>query len=161
MQNTKDTFYVTLRERLATVNTNRTVLLRGVTRPGILVEENELPAATVLPDVFVLRWTEVSAEDAQGRHVVRCEIRYATEGSADVGSMDRGRALTRMDEELVAMLAPQWAVKQSFATTPATTMGTRIFWSAPVLAVVQEIGNALLQRSVTVDVYGYKEAGEQ
>ena len=45
MQNAKDTFYVTLRDRLAAVNPARTMVLRGVTRPGVLVEENELASA--------------------------------------------------------------------------------------------------------------------
>ena len=34
MQNAKDTFYMTLRDRLAAVNPARTMVLRGVTRPG-------------------------------------------------------------------------------------------------------------------------------
>ena len=34
MQNAKDTFYVTLRDRLAAVNPARTMVVRGVTRPG-------------------------------------------------------------------------------------------------------------------------------
>ncbi len=41
MQNAKDTFYLTLRNRLATVNPARTMTLRSVTRPGILVEDAE------------------------------------------------------------------------------------------------------------------------
>ena len=45
MQNAKDTFYVTLRDRLAAVNPARTMLVRGVIRPGLLVEENELASA--------------------------------------------------------------------------------------------------------------------
>ena len=37
MQNTKDTFYITLRTRLTAVNPARTMTLRAVTRPGMLV----------------------------------------------------------------------------------------------------------------------------
>ncbi len=43
MQNAKDSFYMTLRARLAIINPERTVLLRGTLRPGILVEEAEAP----------------------------------------------------------------------------------------------------------------------
>ena len=43
MQNAKDTFYVTLQSRLAALNPARTIVVRGVVRPGTLVEENELP----------------------------------------------------------------------------------------------------------------------
>jgi hypothetical protein len=46
MQNARDTFYVRLRDRLAAVNPARTMVLRGVTRPGVLVEENELASAS-------------------------------------------------------------------------------------------------------------------
>ena len=57
MQNAKDTFYVTLRDRLAALNPARTMVVRGVTRPGVLVEENELVSAYEPVDVFCLRWT--------------------------------------------------------------------------------------------------------
>ena len=56
MQNAKDSFYLALRTRLATINPERTVLLRGALRPGILVEEAEAPLAQLPSDVFVLRW---------------------------------------------------------------------------------------------------------
>ncbi len=55
MQNARDTFYVTLRDRLAAVNPARTIVLRGVTRPGVLVEENELVSAYQPVDAFCLR----------------------------------------------------------------------------------------------------------
>jgi hypothetical protein len=38
MQNAKDSFYMALRTRLATINPERTILLRGALRPGILAE---------------------------------------------------------------------------------------------------------------------------
>ena len=56
MQNAQNTFYITLRNRLATLNPSRTIYLRGVTRPGILVEGNELVIAEPYSDVFLLRW---------------------------------------------------------------------------------------------------------
>ena len=56
MQNAKDSFYMALRTRLATINPERTVLLRGTMRPGILVEEAEAPFSQFPNDVFVLRW---------------------------------------------------------------------------------------------------------
>jgi len=34
MQNAKDSFYMALRTRLATINPERTILLRGALRPG-------------------------------------------------------------------------------------------------------------------------------
>jgi hypothetical protein len=56
MQNAKDSFYLALRTRLASFNPERTVLLRGALRPGILVEEAEAPFAQPLSDTFILRW---------------------------------------------------------------------------------------------------------
>ena len=60
MQNAQNTFYITLRNRLVALNPNRTIYLRGVTRPGILVESNELVVAQPPSDVFVLRWIGTS-----------------------------------------------------------------------------------------------------
>ncbi len=95
MQNARDTFYVTLRDRLAAVNPARTMVLRGVTRPGVLVEENELASAYQPVDAFCLRWTGLSV-DAKGSLplvTMVCEIRYATDGDSGNGGMDRGRLL--------------------------------------------------------------------
>ncbi len=50
VQNAKDTFYEVIRARLAAVNPGRTMVVRGVTRPGLLVEENELSLLPVVPD---------------------------------------------------------------------------------------------------------------
>ncbi len=57
MENARDTFYVTLRNRLAALNPGRTVVVRGVVRPGVLVEENELATAFQPVDTFCLHWT--------------------------------------------------------------------------------------------------------
>jgi hypothetical protein len=56
MQNAKDSFYMALRTRLTAINPERTILLRGAVRPGILVEEAEAPFSQFPNDVFVLRW---------------------------------------------------------------------------------------------------------
>jgi len=62
MRNAKGTFYITLRNRLSMVNAKCTMTLRGMTRPGILVEEAESPTAELPLDVFVLRWTKMAAD---------------------------------------------------------------------------------------------------
>ncbi len=123
MQNAKDTFYVTLRDRLAAVNPARTMVLRGVTRPGVLVEENELTSASVPVDAFCLQWTGMSV-DAQGALplvTMVCEIRYATDGDAGNGGMDRGRLMAGMDAELVAAVSasPQNTRKMNYAARRA------------------------------------------
>ena len=102
MQDTKDTFYVTLRDRVAAGNPGRTVVVRGVTRPGVLVEENELPMTGVPPDVFLVSWTGMRVDRAGVSPLVAltCSIRYGTDGNASSGGMDRGRLLAAMDAEL-------------------------------------------------------------
>src|SRR5271165_37195 len=126
MENAKDTFYITLRNRLVTVNPARTMILRAVTRPGILVEEAEAPVAELPLDVFVLRWTKLNADTQLPSILTRmtCEIHYATAGTQNNAGLDRGRALEAMDAELLQLLCPSSAKKMSYTETPATPMAT-------------------------------------
>jgi hypothetical protein len=163
MQHAKDTFYITLRDRIAALNPSRTVVVRGVLRPAVLVEENELATGAEPPDTFRLRWTEVKVEH-QGDlplATMRCEIRYATAGNAGNAGMDRGRLLAAMDAELSAAInaAPQRATKTNYAASPATSMQTSIFWSGVVFNPAQ-IKDERLERVATVEVFSYQEAGE-
>src|ERR1017187_1627840 len=102
MQNAKDSFYVALRARLAAINPERTILMRGTLRPGILVEEAEAPFSQLPNDVFVLRWLGLGADLDLGSTMVagECEIVYQTCGTQSFGGLDRGRSLTGMGEEL-------------------------------------------------------------
>lgn len=164
MQHARDTFYVTLRDRVAALNPERTVVVRGVSRPGVLVAANELPAGQVAADVFSLHWTALRVE-AQGSlplATMECEIRYATDGSADVGGMDRGQLLGAMDAELVSALAaePTHVPKTNYTSTPPTVEGSDVFWGGPTLKPVAENGERL-SRTATVDVWCYLEAGGQ
>ena len=57
MQYTKDSFYITLLERLVALNPQRTVTLNGTIRPALVVAENELVVPIVpLPDAFYIEW---------------------------------------------------------------------------------------------------------
>ncbi|WP_263366936.1 hypothetical protein [Edaphobacter bradus] len=167
MQNAKDTFFITLQSRLAALNPARTIVVRGVTRPGVLVDENELVTATKPPDVFRLLWTGTIVDTKAGLPLVamQCEIRYTTDGNAGNGGMDRGRLLARMDAELATAVgaAPQNAAKMSYAATTqggaATAMATNIFWGDAVFGKVVVEGERL-ERTATVEVFSYQEAGE-
>ena len=169
MQNAKDTFYVTLQGRLAVVNPERTMVLRGVTRPGVLVEENELASAHEPVGVFRLRWTGVRVDTQANLPLVTmsCEIAYASDGSAGNGGMDRGRLLAGMDAELLTAVgaAPQSAVKMNYSATAgdsgsaAVAMGTNVFWSDVTFGAVTVNGERL-ERVATVEVFCYQEAGE-
>jgi hypothetical protein len=162
MQNAKDTFYITLRDRIAALNPARTVLVRGQLRPAVVVEENELPSSFDYADTFVLRWTDARL-DMQGPlplATMRCEIRYATAGNSGNGGMDRGRLLSAMDAELACAIsaAPQRAAKTNYAST--APMQTNIFWNDVAFAPAQT-SNSQLGRTATVDVFTYQEAGAE
>jgi hypothetical protein len=161
MRNAKDSFYVALRTRLVAVNPERTILLRGAVRPGILVEEAEGPFAQLPTDVFVLRWLGLGVEQDLPSTMVaaECEVLYSTLGTQSFGGLDRGRALSQMDEELVAMLTPFWTPKVNYAAQPATTMLTNIFWDEPVFGPLTTLRDRL-SRTARVVVYSYEESGE-
>lgn len=162
MQNAKDTFYITLRTRLATLNPARTMLLRGVTRPGILVEEAESPMAELPTDVFVLRWTALSVDIQLPAPLaaMQCEILYATAGMQTNAGLDRGRALEEMDYELTQLLAPPAAQKMNYTTTPATAMNTEVFWTPAVFASATTVRERR-GRIATITVFAFQEQGEQ
>ena len=163
MQNAKDTFYMTLRDRLAAVNPARTMVVRGVTRPAVLVEENELPSDAVPIDAFRLRWTslKVDANRALPMVTLGCEIRYATDGNSGNGGMDRGRLLAAMDGELTAALSksPQNAVKISYSAASAAAMATNVFWGDATFDAAAVTGERL-ERIAALEVFCYQEAGE-
>jgi hypothetical protein len=161
MQNAKDSFYVALRTRLAAINPQRTILLRNVVRPGILVEEAEAPFAQLPADVFVLRWQGLGIDGDLSSTMVaaECEVVYSTLGTQSFGGLDRGRALSVMDEELLAMLTPFWTPKMNYTATPATAMLTKIFWDQPVFGAVQAVRDRV-SRSARVVVYSYEESSE-
>jgi hypothetical protein len=161
MQNAKDSFYLALRTRLAAINPERTVLLRGASRPGILVEEAEAPFSQSPTDVFVLRWQSLGVDDdlASPMNAMECEILYSTCGTQAFGGLDRGRTLSAMDEELLSMLEPHSTAKINYAVQPAATMLTQVFWDEPAFSSVTTLRDRL-SRSVKITVFSYQEQGE-
>ena len=162
MQNAQNTFYITLRNRLVALNPNRTIYLRGVTRPGILVESNEFVVAQPPSDVFVLRWIGLHNDPCLSDVMLQmqCEIAYMTEGTPGNLGMDRGAMLTEMDAELMSLLQPNTAQKMNYTPTPAIPMGTQIFWSEASFQPLK-VERDRLSRIATVSVFSYEEPGEQ
>jgi hypothetical protein len=161
MENAKDTFYVTLRNRLAILNPNRTMLQRGVQRPGILVEEAE-PVVPMLPaDVFVLRWSVLATDVNLPLVLARmeCEILYTTGGTQTASGLDRGRALEEMDAEVLGILSPPSTPKMDYAQNPVQQMNTPVFWTAPDFTPAVTLRDRL-SRSAKVIVFAYQEPGE-
>ncbi|MGA7340385.1 MAG: hypothetical protein WBE72_14380 [Terracidiphilus sp.] len=150
-----------LRTRLVAINPGRTILLRGAMRPGILLEEAEAPFSQLPNDVFVLRWLGLSADMDLGSTMAaeECEILYQTCGTQSFGGLDRGRALSEMDEEVLAMIQPFYTPKLNYTATPPAAMLTAVFWDepgfTPVLAQRDRLG-----RSAKVTVYSYQEQKE-
>jgi hypothetical protein len=161
MQNAKDTFYITLRERLAAINASRTLYLRGVTRPGILVEENEIPTVQAPSDVFVLRWIGVDTSSNFPLTFVKlqCELEYATEGTEKNLAMDRGVLLTEMDREVASILQPYETQKMNYSQTPPTARDTQIFWTEALFQPVKQVRERL-SRVAVLTVFSYEEPGE-
>jgi hypothetical protein len=162
MQNAKDSFYIALRNRLAVLNPARTIVLRGVQRPGILMEEAEAAAMEWLNDAFTLRWTAAAVMEELSSPLwsMECEVNYATSGSQRNVGLDRGRAMAEMDFEVAAILAPAWTPKVNYAVTPAATMQTHVFWTTPVFGQLETVREQLL-RTMTVTVYAFEEPGER
>jgi hypothetical protein len=162
MQNAKDTFFESLRTRLATVNPERTAVVRSAVRPAVIVEANELAADAALPDCFRLRWVSDTVETAGAMPLVtmQCEIAYETAGTALNAGMDRGRVLSAMDAELAAMvnLAPQRALKHDYDR--GIDLATEIWWGAVEFGEVSAKAGRLA-RVAKVAVMSYEEAGER
>jgi hypothetical protein len=167
VQNAKDTFYEVLRSRIAAANPERTIVLRGLTRPGVLVDENELVTTVTTPDCFRLRWLDAAVDAANALPIatLTCEVLYESAGTPGNGGMDRGRLLTQMDGELASAVnaCPQKSAKQSYAALAnggsATAMSTNIWWSdvvpGPLVVKADRIA-----RTAKVTVMSCEEAGE-
>ncbi len=179
MQSAKDSFYMTLRERLAAVNPARVMAVNGVTRPAILVAENEtLSAAEPVAEVFYLYWggARMSKGHSGGERplmAMECTIAYRTSGSGETG-VDRGRSLTGLDEELLAICRPGWAAKLDYRQSPAGELGTKLVWNPPELGDAETVGEApsswrktravsgaKLQRLASMTVYFFAEAEQR
>ena len=159
MQSAKDTFLMTLRDRLAVVNPARVVAVRGATRPAVIAGEDELPAAAGDPlDCFVLRWVEETrdATEPLPLHTMRCEIRYATRGTGEFAGMDRGRVLSAMERELERVLQPRSAPRKDYTQTPAALVTTRAFWSDAEPGAMTAVGDRV-QAVATVTVCALEE----
>ncbi|MGB8012378.1 MAG: hypothetical protein WCF68_12225 [Terriglobales bacterium] len=134
MQAAKDSFYMALRSRLAALNPARTVVIDGVTVPGILVRENLEPRfGEAQPGVFYVDFGDILiAESTRPMLGVDCHIWYASEGGGGTG-VDRGRVLAEMDAELLGICDPPHTEMLDYSQTPTADLEAGIFWTMPVL----------------------------
>jgi hypothetical protein len=167
-QAAKDTFYATLRDRIAANNPARTLVVRGVLRPAVLVVENEAPGAAVdgiaPAETFCLRWTALEVDTRAAGSLIKltCELRYGSDGSTGAAALDRGRALAAMDAELATaatatpMNAPVVQVSEmpGGGSSNQTATGETIFWSEPSFLPVKSRGERL-ERTAEIEVFVY------
>ncbi len=148
MQFAKDSFYTTLRDRLALVNPGRTVVVNGASRPAVIVPENEAAAAAEpLMEAFYLYWgaarmVKRNTGRPQPLMVMECSVSYRSGGSSESGH-DRGRIMGTLDHELMRISRPGWAPKQDYSQTPAVDLGTRIFWNDPDFHELEVLGDTV------------------
>jgi hypothetical protein len=162
MQHAKDSFYVALRDRLAVLNPARTVYLDGMTRPAVIVTENQpTTPSTPLPDAFYLQWgsiREVKKAERAPRPLLAldCVIVYRTIGTEASSSVDRGRVLAALDLELLQISNPPETTKRDYTQATPPDLGTKVFWARPQIADTVAVGNEL-RRTAKATVYFYPE----
>jgi hypothetical protein len=140
MQFTKDSFYMTLLERLVSLNPLQTITLNGTTRPAIVVAENELVIPVPpLADAFYIEWgaaqTVPRQTGSRGLMEMECVISYHTFGTVESG-VDRGRTLGKLDMELLSICQPLRTAKRDYTQSPSVDLGTSILWTPPILSKV-------------------------
>lgn len=160
MQFAKDSFYMALRARLATVNPGRTLAIGGATRPAVVVDENEYPTARpALPDCFHLQWGEartVAGMARAQRPLMQAECRIFYRTSGDDSGATRGRSLAEFDLELLQMCTPPRTAKCDFTHTPEVALGGTVFWSGlEFLAAESKPGE--LQRNARLLIFFFPE----
>ncbi len=164
MQFAKDSVYIALRERLATVNPARVVTIGGLTRPAVLVAENQPVAADFstarLPNAFELHWgaaSMVPGAQSTRRPLMKleCRIRYRTSG-ADSAGADRGRTLGALDTELLRICAPPRTPKRDYSQPQPLFLGSMVFWGDPDFGDV-ETADGELRREARLFVFFFPE----
>lgn len=128
-----------LRERLASLNPERTVLVNQAPRPAVIVLENELPSsAERAPECFYLHWGVMKTLGVFGAPIcaMDCTISYFTHGSVASG-VDRGRVLGQLDRELLMICQPPSTPKIDFSQSPSTDLGTSLSWTLPQIEEVK------------------------
>jgi hypothetical protein len=87
MQAAKDSFYMVLRERLAGLNAQRTIVVDGIAMPAIVVRENMEPRfGEAQAGAFYVDFGEILiAESTRPMLGVDCHIWYCSEGSGGTG----------------------------------------------------------------------------
>lgn len=162
MQATKDSFYVTLRDRLAQAYPARTITVDGITRPAIVVAENDRPSVTPRQhDAFYLAWDEARPVQPAISNLMAivCSVSYASAGTEQNGGLDRGRAVAELESELLGICSPRTARKSDWTGSESADLGSSIFWTLPTFRTAESPANGVA-REASVTVYFYPEVNQ-
>ncbi len=137
MQFAKDSFFLALQQRLASLNPARMVTVNGATVPAILVVENLTPSsAEPQANTFYIEWgaAEVIGGHARNSALMSVDVVVSYYSLGSVPSMvDRGRLLAQLDDELLAICQPPNADKRDYTKSPSADLGSNVFWTPPSL----------------------------
>jgi hypothetical protein len=162
MQATKDSFYVTLRDRLAQAYPARTITVDGITRPAIVVVENDKPSVTARQhDAFYLAWGEARPVQPAISNLMAmvCTMSYASAGTEQNGGLDRGRSVTELESELLDVCSPRTVSKSDWTGTNGVDLGSSIFWTVPTFRATEAAPNCVAGEAA-ITVYFYPEVNQ-
>lgn len=163
MQATKDTFYLTLRDRLVLFDPKLTIVIDGATRPAIVITENQPPSSSPRQDeAFYLDWGGARPVQPATSTLMAmdCAITYTCSGQSDSGGVDRGRDLGALDADLLAICAPAQAHKNDYSSGSPVDLGSYIFWSVPKWEL-SKVAARQVGRQAQVTVFFYPEVNQQ
>ena len=167
MQFAKDSFFLALQQRLAGLNPARVITINGATVPAVVVVENLPPSsAEPQPNAFYIEWGAASVVDGHAGSgalmSMECVISYYSLGT--VASMvDRGRVLGQLDDELLGICQPPNTEKQDYTQAPSADLGTKVFWSQPMLGKssvedqAERHADGRVERQTRVKVFFFSE----
>jgi hypothetical protein len=144
MQFAKDSFLLTLQQRLAGLNPARTVTINGATVLAVLAAEN-LPPSSAEPqaNTFYIEWGRAAVVDGHAGNAALMSldgaISYYTLGTVP-SMVDRGRVLGELDAELLGICQPPSTEKFDYSQSPSADLGTSVFWNQPVFEEARPAG---------------------
>ena len=162
MQASKDSFYLTLRDRLAQAYPARTITVNGCTRPAIVVVENDRPSVSARQhDAFYVEWGEARAvrPAVSTLMAVTCTLTYTSAGTDQNGGLDRGRALAELESELLSICSPFVARKCDWTGASPVDLGSTIFWTVPTFRPAQASENCVTHEA-SLKIYFYPEVNQ-
>jgi hypothetical protein len=154
---------VTLRDRLTQAYPARTITVDGITRPALVVVENDKPSVTAPQhDAFYIEWGDAHAVRPATSTVtaLNCTISYTSSGTEQNGGLDRGRMMGELESELMAICSPASAQKCDYTGSgDPVYLGTDIFWSQPTFRATKAAPGCVA-REASLTVYFYPEVSQ-